>query len=82
MVGGCFRTTVAGLRSCDREWMALKPKIWTVWPLTESLLNPELRGRRREAQARSPVPGPWEAVGGPGPSHWEAGCLSQNTREL
>lgn len=37
MVFGCFHTTVAELNSCDGGCMALKSKIFTVWPFMEEV---------------------------------------------
>ena len=37
----CFHTTVAELSSCDRV-SSPQPKMFTLWPFTESLLTPGL----------------------------------------
>ena len=38
MVGGCFGATGAKLKSCNRDHMAHKVKIFTIWDFTEKNL--------------------------------------------
>ena len=43
IISGCFCTTVAELSSCDRDLWPTKPKIFTIWPFTETNSNEKVQ---------------------------------------